>query len=668
MEDGKAPGAAGTPPTEGGAIGIMFERLNRAVEESAVGRYFCLKERKSRFTTELRAGTVTFLTMAYILAVNGAIVADTGGPCGPSDCTQSTGPFCMFGPPGGTGMDVGYLSCRENAKRSMVTATAVSSFVACVLMGVVGNLPFGLAPGMGINAFFTYTVVGFAGVGGMITYQDALAAAFIEGWIFFVISISGLRGKITQIVPKCVMLATSGGIGIFLAFIGMQTSNGIGLIAFEPATLVTLAGCPIQDRAHMYTIADPAGVCSLDANGNLNPPSLGPASPNYACITNMKMRSASLWLGICGGILMVLLMARGFRGAIMVAILFVTFISWIPNHDASYLGASSQIPGGEERMAYFKKVVQVPNTSATDLEMDFSAFGTPKLWAALISFLYLDLLDCTGTFYSMAAYIDKRQPGFINPITKTFPRMTLAFSVDATAIWVGALLGIPPLTTYIESATGIREGGRTGITAIMIGFYFFLAMFFTPIISSIPPYATGPALILVGSLMMENLLDIDWKDYTQAIPAFITISVIPLTYSIAYGIIGGIMSYVIFYVLLLIYDLLSIPLTGKNWRDVLAAAKPEFLKPMAVLEQEEIARNRARIDAMERQLEEMNVALAHAESSSISDKQSTDATVAKGVAEAVEAAHVPAGGPVGFETHESEQQKPQQQPGGPNAV
>ncbi|KAG2438485.1 hypothetical protein HXX76_005038 [Chlamydomonas incerta] len=604
--------------------------------------------------------------MAYILAVNGAIVADTGGPCGPSDCTQSSGPFCMFGPPGGTGMDVGYLECRETAKRSMVTATAVSSFVACVLMGLVGNLPFGLAPGMGINAFFTYTVVGFAGVGGMISYQDALAAAFIEGWIFFAISISGLRGKILQIVPKCVMLATSGGIGLFLAFIGMQTSNGIGLIAFEPATLVTLAGCPIQDRAHMYTIANPGGVCSLDSNGNLNPPALGPASPNYACTTNMKMRSASLWLGISGGILMVLLMARGFRGAIMVAILFVTFISWIPDQGASYLGASSQIPGGQERLDYFKKVVQVPNTSATDLEMNFSAFGTAKLWAALISFLYLDLLDCTGTFYSMAAYIDKRQPGFINPITKTFPRMTLAFSVDATAIWVGALLGIPPLTTYIESATGIREGGRTGITAIMIGFYFFLAMFFTPIISSIPPYATGPALILVGSLMMENLLDIDWKDYTQAIPAFITISVIPLTYSIAYGIIGGIMSYMIFYVLLLIYDLASIPFTGKNVHDVLAAAKPEFLKPLAVLEQEEIARNRARIDAMERQLEEMNATLAHAESSSVSDKQSTEPAVGKGFPEAVEAAHVPAGGPVGFETNDDT--APGQQPGGPNAV
>ncbi|KXZ52152.1 hypothetical protein GPECTOR_10g781 [Gonium pectorale] len=592
----------------------IFDRLNYAVEQSVVGRYFCLKERGSKFTTELRAGTVTFLTMAYILAVNGAIVADTGGPCGVDDCAVNKGkPFCMFGT--GSGFDIGYLACRERAKRSMVTATAVSSFVACVLMGVVGNLPFGIAPGMGINAFFTYTVVGFFGDGGMINYREALAAAFIEGWIFFFISITGMRSKITTIVPKSIMLATSGGIGLFLAFIGLQTENGIGLVAFEPATLVTLAGCRLQDRAPLYTIKDTSAVCKVDASGMLvGGPNLGPPSPNYRCINQMKMRSASLWLGIMGGMMMVLLMARGFRGAIMTAILFVTFVSWIPDHDASFLGKSSQIPGGEERYHYFKKVVQRPDTSVTDLELDFGAFGKSQLWAALISFLYLDLLDCTGTFFSMANYINKKCPGFINPVTKTFPRMTLGFSVDATAIWVGALLGIPPLTTYIESATGIREGGRTGITAIMIGFYFFIAMFFTPIISSIPPYATGPALILVGALMIENLLDIDWKDYQQAIPAFITIAVIPLTYSIAYGIIAGICSYMLMYLLLLAYDLVTIPFTKRTVAEVLAAAKPECFKSYDQLEAEELARNKARVEGLERELEEQNAMLTHANS------------------------------------------------------
>ncbi|KAG2492665.1 hypothetical protein HYH03_009080 [Edaphochlamys debaryana] len=584
-------------------IGGPLDRLNQTVENSAVGRFFCLKERNSKLTQEMRAGTVTFLTMAYILAVNGQIVADSGGPCTVNDCQYNTGePGCMFGT--GQGFDPGYMACVTTAKHSMVTATAVAGFVACTLMGVMGNLPFGVAPGMGINAFFTYTVVGFFGSGGMLTYGQALAAAFVEGWIFVVISVSGLRGRINQVVPKCIMLATSGGIGLFLAFIGLQTENGIGLVAFEPATLVTLAGCPVQDRAPMYIIQDTSKVCSIGANGQLNPPNVGPASPNYACITKMKMRSGSLWLGIMGGVMMVMLMARGFRGAIMTAILFVTFVSWIPGHSASYLGNTSQIPGGQERLDYFKKVVQVPDTSATDLELEWDAFGTSQLWAALFTFLYLDLLDCTGTFFSMANYINKQLPGFIDPITKTFPRMTWAFCVDATAIWVGALLGIPPLTTYIESATGIREGGRTGLTAIMIGFYFFIAMFFTPIISSIPPYATGPALILVGALMIENLLDIDWKDTTQALPAFVTIAVIPFTYSIAYGIIAGICSYLLLYVLLLAYDLLTSPLTGKSVKDILAAAKPDAFKSFEQLEAEELARQRARHEQLEAELDE----------------------------------------------------------------
>ncbi len=259
---------------------------------------------------ELRAGTVTFLTMAYILAVNPSIVADTGGPCSIYDCAPpNTGkPFCMFGT--GAGFDPGYMACvvssfvchfrgsactavsasfllvcavadslsvcprdtqlrlqpkhgtdhgcaiphyhaQAEAKRSMINATAIATFVACVLMGLLANVPFGIAPAMGINAFFTYTVVGFFGDGGMISYQEALAAAFIEGWIFFVISITGLRTRLTQVVPKCIMLATSGGIGLFLTFIGLQGAEGIGAIAFEPATLVTLGGCPVSDRAHM---------------------------------------------------------------------------------------------------------------------------------------------------------------------------------------------------------------------------------------------------------------------------------------------------------------------------------------------------------------------------------------------------------------------------------
>ncbi|KXZ42897.1 hypothetical protein GPECTOR_112g267 [Gonium pectorale] len=565
----------------------------------AVGRYFCFKERKAKFTTEIRAGTVTFLTMAYILAVNGAIVSDTGGPCTVHDCTYNKG--------------------QERAKRSMVSATAIGSFVSCMLMGLVGNLPFGLAPGMGANAFFAYTVVGFFGTGGMVSYQDALAASFCEGLLFILISVVGLRGKLTSLVPKSLMLATSGGIGLFLAFIGLQTNEGIGLVSFDPATLVTLGGCKLEDRAYMYTVKDTSSVCRIDDAGRLVA-NLGPASVNYRCYNQMKMRSASMWLGILGGLLMVLLMARGFRAAIMIATLFVTFVSWIPGHEASYLGASSQIAGGEERLVYFKKVVSMPDATFTALKLRFSAFGTSQLWMTILSDLYLDLLDSTGTFFSMANYINKRLPGFVDPVKKTFPRMTLCYCADASAVCVAALLGLPPINTYVESATGIREGGRTGITAIVIGLYFGASMFLTPTISSIPPYATGPALILVGALMMENLLDIDWKDYTHAIPAFITIAVVPMTYSIAYGILAGILSYLALYILLLVYDLATLPFTDKTLASVLAAAKPECLKPYTQLEAEELERNRRRIQEMDAELREMEARARAAEAAAAQSK------------------------------------------------
>ncbi|KXZ42888.1 hypothetical protein GPECTOR_112g258 [Gonium pectorale] len=363
----------------------------------------------------------------------------------------------------------------------------------------------------------------------------------------------------------------------------------------------------LEDRAYMYTVPDAASVCRVDDVGRLlGAPNLGPASVNYRCVGQMKMRSASLWLGIVGGLLMVLLMARGFRAAIMIAILFVTFVSWVPGHEASYLGASSQIEGGAERMAYFKKVVTKPDASFTALQLHFGAFGSSQLWVTLVSDLYLDLLDSTGTFFSMASYINKRLPGFVDPVNKTFPRMTLCYCADASAVCVAALLGIPPISTYVESATGIREGGRTGITAIVIGLYFGISMFLTPIISSIPPYATGPALILVGSLMMENLLDIEWQDYTHAMPAFITIAVIPMTYSIAYGILAGILSYLALYSILTVYDLATIPFTGKTLASVLAAAKPEWLKPYAQREADEIARNQQRMHALEAELSYMS--------------------------------------------------------------
>ncbi|KAL6762610.1 xanthine/uracil/vitamin C permease-like protein [Haematococcus lacustris] len=566
-------------------LGRPFDALNRAFAKTAAGQYFEVDRRKTTLTTEIRAGTVTFLTLAYILAVNAGILQETGGTCDVHDCQDNTGqPLCMFGMPG-AGRDPGYLRCVEQVKRSLISATAISSMLACVLMGTLANMPLALAPGMGINAFFAFTVVGYFGYGGLITYRQAVAAVFVEGWIFLLISITGVRGHIVRFVPRTIMLATAGGIGLFLAFIGLQQAEGIGLITADTATLVTLGGCPFEDRIPLYAIGDVDSVCSCQMyNGTAVPtagsPRLGPASASYYC-GGKRMRSATTWLGICGGLLMVLLMGRDFRGAIMIGILFVTVVSWVPNHSATYLGASSQLPGGQDRFNYFKSVVSLPDVRKTTAAWDWSGLAHADLWAALLSFLYLDFLDCTGTLFSMATYLDRMLPGFINHRTSEFPRQTAAFCVDGIAIIIGSLLGTSPLTVFIESATGIREGGRTGLTALTVAAWFLVSLFFTPIIAAIPPYATGPALVLVGALMMENLLDIKWSDIQQAVPAFITITMIPLTYSVAYGVLGGVFIYVALYLGFLLYDLV---LAALGWseltvKNVLQDAVPEALQP-----------------------------------------------------------------------------------------
>eukprot|EP00775_Hariotina_reticulata_P005975 gene5975-6214_t len=452
--------------------------LNERVADSVVGKYFHLKERKSTFTTELRAGLVCFLTTSYILAVNSGILSDTGGTCTDADCT---GP--KKGQPGCRFTDPGFQTCVQEVRRSIITATAATSLMACFLMGAVANMPLAVAPGMGINAYFAYTVVGFYGTG-MITYQEALAAVFIEGWIFIAISLTGVRGRLVSLVPKSIMLATAGGIGLFLAFIGLQNSEGIGLVTYNSATL--------GKRLHL----------------------------------------ATLWLGVVGLLVMVMLMARKVKGAIMFGIVFTTFVSWIPGHQASYLGAESPVPGGADRMAFFKNVVSVPDARKTTLAWSFAAFGRSELWVALITFLYLDFLDATGTLFSMATMLNQRMPGFVNDKDKSFPRQLQAFCVDGVAIVIGSLLGCAPLTVYIESAS-------------------------------------GPALILVGAMMMENLVDIDWADVRHAIPAFITIVCMPLTYSIAYGVIAGVCSYMVVYFGCFLLDLVDVALGKQNMQEVL---------------------------------------------------------------------------------------------------
>lgn len=205
-------------------------------------------------------------------------------------------------------------------------------------------------------------------------------------------------------VPKSLMFATAGGIGLFLAFLGLQTAEGIGLVTYEPATLVTLGACPIEKRVNQFSITadgkNSAGfpVCRTDENGRVVA-DVGPASPNYGCVEG-EMTSPSFWLGVMGGMAMVVLIAKGVRGAVVVGIAFITFISWIPNHGATYIGASSQLPGGAARKAYFEKVVELPDTSKTTGLWDFSEFGNSNLWAALFTFLYLVRFSIASHFHA----------------------------------------------------------------------------------------------------------------------------------------------------------------------------------------------------------------------------------------------------------------------------
>ena len=382
------------------------------------------------------------------------------------------------------------------------------------------------------------------------SYQEALAAVFVESWIFIGISLIGLRGRLIELVPKHIMLATAVGIGMFLSFIGFQQAEGIGLITFDPATLVTLGGCPPEGRAPMYTVADPAGVCKVAEDGTLTA-NLGATSPNYACVSG-KMQSCTMWLGIFAGVLIVMLTYYNVRAAIMYGVVFATVIAWIPGSKVSYFDAS--LPGGPERFAYFRQVVSVPNPSKTAGALDFAALRNKDAWVALITFLYLDFLDATGTLFTMARLINENVPGFIDDKAR-FPRRLVTLCIDGVCILIGCLLGTSPLTVVAESSVGIKEGGRTGITAFVLGCGFTISMFLAPIFSSIPGYATGPALIIVGTMLMGHAREIDWDNIKIGFPSFLTIILMPLTYSIAYGVLTGLLANITLWLLCGIVEL-----------------------------------------------------------------------------------------------------------------
>ncbi|XP_030542228.1 adenine/guanine permease AZG2 [Rhodamnia argentea] len=475
----------------------MERGLNEAVSKSRVGKYFKLEARKSCFTRELRAGTATFLTMAYIISVNATILSDSGGPCSAADCTVPGAPGCTLKP------DPGYESCLSRTKKDLVVATILSSMIGSLAMGLLANLPLALAPGMGPNAYLAYNVVGYHG-SGPLSYQTALAVVLIEGCAFLAIAALGLRAKLARLIPHPVRLACAAGIGLFIAFVGLQGHQGVGLVGPDPATLVTVTACA--------TTNPETGEC-----------------------VGGKMGSPTFWLGSVGFLVISYGLIKNVKGSMIYGIVLVTVISWFRGTAVTYFPYT---PLGDERFKYFKKIAGFHKIKSTAGAVSFANFNHAKAWVALVTLLYVDVLGITATLYTMAelgGFVDDRG---------SFEGEYSAYMVDAGSTIVGSVLGVSPIATFVESSAGIREGGRTGLTAVIVGLYFLVSLFFTPLLSSVPPWAIGPSLVMVGVLMMKVVRDINWENLKEGVPAFVTILLMPLTYSIADGIIGGIGIYV----------------------------------------------------------------------------------------------------------------------------
>lgn len=369
--------------------------------------------------------------------------------------------------------------------------------------------PVAASCGMGLNAYLAYDVVGFHGTG-RVPYEIAMTAIFIEGFIFLGMTLLGMRQWLARAIPRSIKVATGVGIGLFLTVIGLGYGQGLGLVTGAVSTPMELAGCAPEFR--------------LD---------------DGTCPSSQKMRSPTMWIGIfCGGILTVMLMLYRVKGAILVGIILVSVISW-PR--GTVVTNFPDTPLGDSNFEFFKQVVAfhpIQRTLAVQ-QWDISGYGS-QFALALITFLYVDILDCTGTLYSMARFAN-----LIDENTQDFEGSAVAYMVDAVGVSISSLFGGSPVTAFVESGAGISEGGKTGITAMVTGICFFISVFFAPIFASIPPWATGSVLVLVGSMMMRAVNEINWGYMGDAIPAFLTIAVMPFTYSIADGLIAGICSYIL---------------------------------------------------------------------------------------------------------------------------
>ena len=396
-------------------------------------KLFAFNPKETTVRTEITAGITTFLTMAYILAVNPNILGETG-------------------------MDKGAL----------FTTTVLMSALPTIFMALYAKLPLALAPGMGLNAFFAYTVCLVMGY----SWQFALTAVFLEGLVFLLLTVTNLREKIVDVIPNALKNAISAGIGLYIAFIGLQ---GAGIIVNNDATLVSL--------------------------GNLT--------------------TGSALLGAIGIIVTSILLVKNVKGALLWGILATTLIG-IPLGVTQINGVFSTPPSIEPIFMQF----------------EWSQIFTKEMVIIVFTFLFVDLFDCIGTVIGVA-----NRAGLIKEDGK-IPHLKEVFMVDSISTAAGAVMGTSTVAVYVESAAGVNEGGRSGLTAFVTGICFLLALFFAPLFLAIPAAATTPVLVLVGLMMMSSVLKINFNDYAEAIPAFICVLLMPLTYSISEGIVLGHLSYI----------------------------------------------------------------------------------------------------------------------------
>jgi AGZA family xanthine/uracil permease-like MFS transporter len=423
-------------------------------------RVFGLKAQGTNVRTEVLAGVTTFMTMAYIVVVNPAILGEAGMPVA-----------------------------------AVAAATCLAAGFGSILMGLIANYPLALAPGMGLNAYFTYTVVKGMGV----PWETALGCVFLSGVAFLVLTLVGVRQMIVAAIPKPLFSAVAAGVGLFIAFIGLKEA---GIIVANPATTVAL--------------------------GDLTTPTAAVA--------------------IMGLVLIAVLQAWRVKGAILIGILLATAAGWA-------LGLAKVVPATSS----------LAELTATAFKMDVMGAFTLKggvglaMLEIIFVFLFVDLFDNVGTLVAVTKKAGLQAPD------GSIPRLNRILLADSAATMVGAAAGTRTVVSYIESASGVTAGGRTGLTAVVVGLLFLVTLFFAPLVQAIPAAATAPALILVGALMVGSLAEVDWADPTVAIPAFLTLITIPLTFSIANGLAFGITSFALL-------RLLTGKITKADWLLLVLAA------------------------------------------------------------------------------------------------